>query len=140
MYVWHALLGYWGGVQPCQPTEAGPLDRYQSTLVFPIHSAGVLLNQPNLAEDSLTVTGVGVVPPSEIAAFYDAMHAYLAEVGVDGVKVDAQSIVETLGAGYGGRVRLAKAYHEALEKSVAKNFPDNGVIACMSHHTDSLYS
>eukprot|EP00271_Cylindrocystis_brebissonii_P015187 TRINITY_DN373_c0_g1_i1.p1 TRINITY_DN373_c0_g1~~TRINITY_DN373_c0_g1_i1.p1 ORF type:complete len:829 (+),score=84.97 TRINITY_DN373_c0_g1_i1:41-2527(+) len=65
---------------------------------------------------------------------------YLAEHGVDGVKVDVQSIVETLGAGYGGRVVLTKLFHQALEQSISKNFKDNGIISCMSHHNDSLFS
>ena len=59
---------------------------------------------------------------------------------VRALQVDVQNILETLGAGYGGRVQLAKEYHHALETSVAKNFPDNGVISCMSHNTDGLYS
>ena len=50
-----------------------------------------------------------------------------------------QCVLETLGAGHGGRVQLTKEYHRALDASVAKNFPDNGIIACMSHNTDALY-
>ncbi|KAK3039995.1 hypothetical protein RJ639_027185 [Escallonia herrerae] len=59
--------------------------------------------------------------------------------GVDGVKVDGQCVLETLGAGLGGRVELTRQYHQALDASVARNFPDNGCIACMSHNTDALY-
>ncbi|KAK4420172.1 putative galactinol--sucrose galactosyltransferase 6 [Sesamum alatum] len=57
----------------------------------------------------------------------------------DGVKVDAQCILETLGASHGGKVELTKQYHQALDASVARNFPDNGCIACMSHNLESLY-
>lgn len=35
----------------------------------------------------------GVVPPEMIRAFYDDYHRYLRSQGVDGVKVDAQSVV-----------------------------------------------
>jgi raffinose synthase len=73
-------------------------------------------------------------------SFYGELHAYLAGCGVDGVKVDVQNIIETLGAGHGGRVALTRAYHRALEASVARSFPDNGCISCMCHNTDMLYS
>jgi raffinose synthase len=36
-------------------------------------------------------------------------------------------------------VQLTREYHRALDASVAKNFQDNGIIACMSHNTDALY-
>lgn len=35
----------------------------------------------------------GVVPPEKIRSFYDDYHRYLRSQGVDGVKVDAQSVV-----------------------------------------------
>lgn len=136
VYVWHALIGYWGGVKPGASCTA----HYESSVVFPVHSPSVLLNQPDMKEDSLTLNGLGLVNPTKIFQFYDELHSYLAQCGVDGVKVDVQNILETLGAGFGGRVALAKAYHLALEKSIKKNFKDNGIIACMSHNTDGLYS
>ncbi|KAG0623571.1 hypothetical protein M758_3G184100 [Ceratodon purpureus] len=135
VYVWHALAGYWGGVQP------GGLNTkvYDSNLVYPIHSPGVLDNQPDMSVDSLTVNGLGLVDPKKFYAFYDGLHSYLAAAGVDGVKVDAQNIFETLGAGLGGRVKLVQQVHEALEASIAQNFPENGCISCMSHSTDNIY-
>ncbi|CAI5479866.1 unnamed protein product [Closterium sp. Yama58-4] len=136
VYVWHALMGYWGGVRP----HASSMQQFDPALVFPVPSPSILLNQPDMAHDSLTLNGLGVVSPAKVFHFYDALHGYLAACGVDGVKVDVQNILETLGAGYGGRVALARGYHEALERSVAKNFEENGVIACMSHNTDGLYS
>ncbi|KAG9135596.1 hypothetical protein Leryth_002330 [Lithospermum erythrorhizon] len=48
-------------------------------------------------------------------------------------------ILETLGAGLGGWVELTRKYHQALDASVSRNFPDNGIIACISHNTDALY-
>lgn len=135
VYVWHALAGYWGGVQP------GGLNtkNYNSSLVYPVHSPGVLDNQPDMSVDSLTVNGLGLVNPKEFFTFYDELHRYLAAAGVDGVKVDVQNIFETLSAGLGGRVQLVQQVHEALEASIARNFPENGCISCMSHSTDNLY-
>ncbi|CAA2956492.1 probable galactinol--sucrose galactosyltransferase 2 isoform X2 [Olea europaea subsp. europaea] len=136
VYVWHALAGYWGGVQP-----AGPgMEHYDTALAYPVQSPGVLGNQPNIVMDSLAIHGLGLVHPQKVFNFYNELHAYLASCGVDGVKVDVQNIIETLGAGHGGRVSLTRSYHQALEASIARNFPDNGCIACMCHNTDGIYS
>jgi raffinose synthase len=92
-----------------------------------------------MKNDSLAVNGVGLVDPEQISTFYNELHRYLRDTGVDGVKVDAQAILETLGAAFGGRVTVTRKFQEALEASVASNFPDNGCIACMCHNTDTLY-
>ncbi|XP_028774455.1 probable galactinol--sucrose galactosyltransferase 2 [Neltuma alba] len=136
VYVWHALAGYWGGVKPA----ASGMEHYDTALAYPVQSPGVLGNQPDIVMDSLAVHGLGLVHPKKVYNFYNELHAYLASCGVDGVKVDVQNIIETLGAGHGGRVSLTRSYHQALEASVARNFPDNGCIACMCHNTDGLYS
>ncbi|GJN22924.1 hypothetical protein PR202_gb10533 [Eleusine coracana subsp. coracana] len=136
VYVWHAMAGYWGGVKPA----AEGMEHYESALAYPVQSPGVMGNQPDIVMDSLSVLGLGLVHPRKALRFYDELHAYLASCGVDGVKVDVQNIIETLGAGHGGRVSLTRAYHHALEASVARNFPDNGCISCMCHNTDMLYS
>ncbi|CAL9060457.1 probable galactinol--sucrose galactosyltransferase 2 [Musa acuminata AAA Group] len=136
VYVWHAMAGYWGGVKPA----AEGMEHYESALAYPLQSPGVMGNQPDIAMDSLSVHGLGLVHPKKVFSFYNELHAYLSSCGVDGVKVDVQNIIETLGAGHGGRVSLTRAYHQALEASVARNFPDNGCISCMCHNTDGLYS
>jgi raffinose synthase len=135
VYVWHAITGYWGGVRP----GAAGTEQYRSSLQFPKISPGVVENEPGMKTDVLTRQGLGLVHPRAVYRFYDELHAYLAAAGVDGVKVDVQCILETLGAGHGGRVALTRQYHQALDASVAKNFPENGIIACMSHNTDALY-
>ncbi|CAD6340089.1 unnamed protein product [Miscanthus lutarioriparius] len=135
VYVWHAITGYWGGVRPGEPGT----EHYSSSMQFPKVSPGVMENEPGMKTDVLTVQGLGLVHPRAVYRFYDELHAYLAAAGVDGVKVDVQCILETLGAGHGGRVQLTRQYHQALDASIAKNFPENGIIACMSHNTDALY-
>ncbi|KAG0471871.1 hypothetical protein HPP92_016417 [Vanilla planifolia] len=135
VYVWHALAGYWGGVQP----EAEEMEEYASAMRFPKISPGVLENEPWMKTDVLTLQGVGLIDPKRVHEFYSDLHGYLSAAGIDGVKVDVQCILETLGSGHGGRVELVRQYLHALDASVAKNFPDNGCIACMSHHTDALY-
>ncbi|KAI3524429.1 hypothetical protein L1887_03084 [Cichorium endivia] len=136
VYVWHAIVGYWGGVSP----EAGPMAEYGPVMKYPMVSKGILENDPIWKTDALAIQGLGVMNPKKVFKFYDNLHSYLADAGVDGVKVDVQSILETLGTGFGGRVALTRQYHHALDASIARNFPDNGCIDCMSHNTDSLYN
>ncbi|XP_065849514.1 probable galactinol--sucrose galactosyltransferase 6 isoform X2 [Euphorbia lathyris] len=135
VYVWHAITGYWGGVRP----GVKEMEGYGSSMKYPMVSKGVMENEPTWKTDVLAVQGLGLMNPKDVFKFYDELHNYLASAGVDGVKVDVQCILETLGAGLGGRVQLTRQYHQALDASVARNFPDNGCIACMSHNTDALY-
>lgn len=133
--MWHALAGYWGGV--LASSEA--LKKYNPKLEYPVQSPGNIGNIRDIALDSLEKYGVGVVDPQKVFDFYNDMHSYLAESGVDGVKVDVQNLLETLGSGYGGRVSITKKYHEALDASVVKNFGDNNLICCMCHNSDSIF-
>ncbi|KAM6579173.1 hypothetical protein CsatA_002947 [Cannabis sativa] len=136
VYVWHAITGYWGGVRP-GITE---MEHYESKMTYPVSSPGVQSNEPCECLENITKNGLGLVNPEKVFSFYNELHSYLASAGINGVKVDVQSVLETLGAGHGGRVKLTRQYHQALEASIARNFPDNGIISCMSHNTDGLYS
>lgn len=136
VYVWHAITGYWGGVRP-GITE---MEHYESKMTYPVSSPGVQSIEACDCLENITKNGLGLVNPEKVFNFYNELHSYLSSAGVNGVKVDVQNILETLGAGHGGRVKLARKYHQALEASIARNFPDNGIISCMSHNTDGLYS
>ncbi|KAL0345282.1 UNVERIFIED_CONTAM: putative galactinol--sucrose galactosyltransferase 6 [Sesamum radiatum] len=135
VYVWHAITGYWGGVRP----GVKEMEEYGSAMQYPKLSKGVLENEPGWKTDAIALQGLGLVNPKNVYKFYNELHSYLASAGIDGVKVDVQCILETLGAGLGGRVEITRQYHQALDASVARNFPDNGCIACMSHNLESLY-
>lgn len=115
------------------------MKKYNPKLVYPIQSPGNIGNQRDIAMDSLEKYGVGVIDPTKIFDFYNDLHSYLASSNVDGVKVDVQNLIETLGSGYGGRVTLTRQYQQALEQSVARNFKDINIICCMSHNSDSIY-
>ncbi|KAK4431765.1 putative galactinol--sucrose galactosyltransferase 6 [Sesamum alatum] len=135
VYVWHAITGYWGGVRP----GVKEMEEYGSAMQYPKLSKGVLENEPGWKTDAIALQGLGLVNPKNVYKFYNELHSYLAAAGIDGVKVDVQCILETLGAGLGGRVEITRQYQQALDASVARNFPDNGCIACMSHNLESLY-
>lgn len=135
VYMWHALVGYWGGLLPT--SEA--LKKYNPRIVYPVQSPGNVGNLKDIAMDSLEKYGVGIIDPSKITEFYNDLHSYLASKGIDGVKVDVQNVLETMASGYGGRVSLTRQYQSALEDSIERNFKDNNLICCMSHNTDYIY-
>ncbi|MBA0720475.1 hypothetical protein Golax_008095 [Gossypium laxum] len=135
VYVWHALPGYWGGLVP----NAVATKNYDPKLRYPILSPVYLANMRDISMDSMGKYGIGLVDPDKISQFYDDLHGYLASQDVDGVKVDAQKILETISAGLGGRVSLTRRFQRALEGSIAANFSDNSIICCMAQSTDSIY-
>uniref|UniRef100_A0A2N9GEK3 galactinol--sucrose galactosyltransferase n=1 Tax=Fagus sylvatica TaxID=28930 RepID=A0A2N9GEK3_FAGSY len=118
VYVWHALAGYWGGVLPSSET----MKKYNSKIAYPIQSPGNTGNLRDIVTDILEKYGVGVIEPEKVFEFYNDLHSYLASCGVDGVKVDVQNLIETLGSGVGGRVSLTRCYQEALEQSIEEFF------------------
>lgn len=135
VYVWHALLGYWGGLLP----GAEGTDRYKPVMRFPVQSPGNLANTRDIAMDCMEKYGIGMLDPALAFQFYNDLHSYLVSQNVDGVKVDVQNILETMATGLGGRVSLTKQFQKALEKSIAANFQDNSIICCMGQSTDSIY-
>ncbi|XVF75136.1 hypothetical protein PTKIN_Ptkin13bG0163500 [Pterospermum kingtungense] len=134
VYVWHALLGYWGGLVP----NALETKCYDPKLIYPKLQEQVA-HTSDSPMDNMQKYGIGVVDPDKISQFYDDLHGYLVSQDVDGVKVDAQNILETISAGLGGRVSLTRQFQQALERSIAANFKDNSIICCMCHSTDSIY-
>ncbi|XAR53893.1 Galactinol--sucrose galactosyltransferase [Bertholletia excelsa] len=136
VYVWHALMGYWGGLHPHAPQNK----KYNPELKFPLQSPGNLAHLTDLAMDAMGKYGVGVIDPDKIYEFYDDLHKYLVSQGVDGVKVDVQNILETVATGLGGRVSITRHFQQALETSIAANFQDNSIICCMGQNTDSIFN
>lgn len=115
------------------------MKKYNPKLAYPVQSPGNVGNVRDIAMDSLEKYGIGLIDPQKVYDFYNDLHSYLSSSGIDGVKVDVQNLIETLGTGCGGRVSVTRKYQEALEESVARNFKENNLICCMSHNTDSIY-
>ncbi|PSR95905.1 Galactinol--sucrose galactosyltransferase [Actinidia chinensis var. chinensis] len=136
VYMWHALAGYWGGLS----TSSEALKKYNPKIAYPVQSPGNVGNIRDIVVDSLEKYGVGIIDPEKAYDFYNDLHSYLASSGADGVKVDVQNLMETLGSGFGGRVSITRRYQQALDESIARNFKDNNLIACMCHNSDSIYS
>jgi raffinose synthase len=129
--VWHALLGYWGGL-----SEAA-FARYAPRSVARSFGPGLLEQE---ARWNVWPWGaqIGVPGSEQFAQFYDDLHASLQRQGVDGVKVDAQALLEGVSAGQGGRVATARASRRALEASVRKHFAGR-LINCMACTSETAY-
>lgn len=129
--VWHAFHGYWGGVDPAA------FARFGAATMGRNNGIELLRNCPNV-NHQWWGHYAGVIPPRHIASFYEELHAGLAAAGIDGVKVDVQSMIEGLSTGHGGRVAMAGAYRRGLEGSVRRHFAGR-LINCMSHASDLIY-
>ena len=129
--VWHAFAGYWSGL------DSHALPAYDVRETFRDFEPGVLAVHPNY-NTQWWGHAVGVIPPQKIAQFYDDYHRRLQRQGVDGVKVDNQSMIESVVHDLGGRVALTRAYRDALEKSVDKHF-DGRLINCMANAMETYY-
>lgn len=129
--VWHALNGYWGGV------DGDALPGYGVRAMERRFSEGILHHVPTIADWWGKV--MGVVPPEHIYRFFQDYHRHLRLQGVDGVKVDNQAALEGVSYGFGGRVAAMRAYHEALEGAAQVHFKGE-LINCMSCASEMLYS
>ncbi len=129
--VWHAVMGYWAGV------DGESLPTYDVHDVTRSYSPDLLGYAPDL--NNWFSKQVGVPSVSGIHRFYNDYHRHLRLQGVEGVKVDNQSSLEGLAVGSGGRVAMMQTYHEVIEGSVQVHFNGN-LINCMSCSNDMFYS
>lgn len=129
--VWHAMNGYWGGV------DDDALPGYDARPVHRADSLGILSHVPTM--NDFFGGFVSVVSPAHIARFFHDYHRHLRLQGVDGVKVDSQATLEGVAVGLGGRVQLMQRYHEALEGAAQTHFAGN-LINCMSCANEMFYS
>lgn len=129
--VWHAVLGYWGGV------DGAALPGYGVRALGRSFGPGILHHVPDHNQNWWGRV-VGTVPPEHLGRFYHDYHRSLRLAGVDGVKVDNQASIEGVSAGYGGRVAYMRRVHEALEGSAQVHFRGN-LTNCMSNANEMLY-
>lgn len=114
--VWHALMGYWNGIKSGSDAEAVRREAVQ------------------------TLADGRVVPdPEKSFQFWNRWHSYLAEQGIDFVKVDGQSAV-TLFHG-GGRTfgEGSRAMQDGLAGSAAMSF-DGNIINCMGMAPEDFWN
>ncbi|KAG6290122.1 hypothetical protein E4U46_002036 [Claviceps purpurea] len=116
--VWHALLGYWGGISPNGTIAA----RFETSIV-----AQSKKDQPALT----------IVAQKDVARFYDEFYAFLVESGIDGVKTDVQVMLDFLAAAPDRR-QLISIYLDEWQKASQKHFGDK-TISCMSQFPQALF-
>ena len=114
--IWHTFNAYWDGIAPDSPL----LERFGDVLMR-------------------TETGLYVPhdDPEKAFRFWDAWHGYLADCGVDFVKVDNQSSTHNYLAGTVSTTAGARRAHEAIEKSIEKHF-GGVVINCMGMDMENV--
>ncbi|KAK4152541.1 glycoside hydrolase [Chaetomidium leptoderma] len=115
--VWHALLGYWGGLAP-----DGPLAKRYKTIQ-------VVRNDTDKAHLPTNDT-VTVVAGEDIQTFYNDFYRFLSSCSINGVKTDAQYMLDTLPSPPARRA-LTKPYLDAWTLASLRHF-SNRVIACMA--------
>ncbi|KAG5993017.1 hypothetical protein E4U43_003600, partial [Claviceps pusilla] len=116
--VWHALLGYWGGISPDGVIAA----TYKTSIV---------------AQSSQDQPALTVVAREDIARLYDDFYTFLVESGIDGVKTDAQVMLDLL-AEAPDRRELISTYLDEWSKASQKHFGAK-VISCMSQFPQALF-
>jgi hypothetical protein len=111
--VWHALLGYWGGLS--HDTE------FTSTYKTRMVRAKLRLNTPG---------DVLIIDPVDIHRFYDDFYTFLRSSGVDFVKTDVQHMLGQL-VDPQDRSDVPAAFQSAWTSAYLKHF-DGRAISCMS--------
>lgn len=115
--VWHALLGYWAGISP-----DGPLaKRYKTVKVV----------REDDERRNLPLGGkMTVIAKDDVQKFYDDFYSFLASCGIDGVKTDAQFMMDTWTSATARR-ELMHTYLDAWTIASLRHFSIKA-ISCMS--------
>ncbi|EFX00759.1 raffinose synthase protein [Grosmannia clavigera kw1407] len=122
--VWHALLGYWGGVAP----DSELARRY----------ATEELQRAHPPRRHLPIAGpMTVVVEADVRRLYDDFYRFLAAAGIDGVKTDAQFMTDTWLSARARR-RLAPAYEAAWTVAGLRHLQARAV-SCMSQTPPLLF-
>ena len=129
--VWHALQGYWAGLNP-----AGPLAGRFPTVA----------NRGDIRPwDAGKPADLRLVEPTHAGEFFADWHDHLRRQGVDFVKIDGQSATEIFTENVLPRGRTMAAFQRAIQSSAALNFHGGaaggvGLLHCMAHSSDVVYN
>jgi Raffinose synthase or seed imbibition protein Sip1 len=112
--VWHAMLGYWGAISP-----TGNIARkYKTTEIRKAHQGGA------------TAEKLTVVAAEDVERLYDDFYHFLQSCRIDGVKTDAQFMLDLIHDAKDRR-ELIRKYQDAWTVSSLKWFSTRA-ISCMS--------
>lgn len=122
--VWHALLGYWGGLSP-----DGKIAKTYKT---------VEVVREDAERRNLPLGGkMTVVAKEDVGRFYDDFYRFLSSCGVDAVKTDAQFMTDTFVSAKARR-DLIPTYLDAWTVSTLRHFSIKA-ISCMSQTPQILF-
>lgn len=123
--VWHALLGYWGGISP----DGKLAKKYKTVEVV----------REEAKRRNLPLGGkMTVIAKDDVRQFYDDFYQFLSDAGVDGVKTDAQFMIDMwLSASV--RRELINTYLDAWNLTSLRYFSVKA-ISCMSQIPQALFN
>ncbi|KAF7542986.1 hypothetical protein G7Z17_g11111 [Cylindrodendrum hubeiense] len=122
--VWHALLGYWGGLAP-----DGKIAQTYKTIE---------VDREDADRRNLPLGGkMTVVAKDDVFRFYNDFYRFLSDCGIDAVKTDAQFMIDTW-IGASARRELIIPYLNAWTISTLRHFSARA-ISCMSQIPQALF-
>lgn len=117
--VWHAMLGYWGGISP----HGKIAKEYKTTKV----------RKP----EGVTGSEWTVIDAEDVDRFYNDFYQFLSSSGIDSVKTDAQFSLDEFTSARDRR-HLIQAYQDAWLISSLRHFAAKA-ISCMSQAPQILF-
>jgi hypothetical protein len=122
--VWHAIMGYWGGLAP----DGILAKKYKTVEVV----------REDAERRNLPLGGkMTVVAEEDVPKFYDDFYRFLSSCGVDAVKTDAQFMLDTLISAK-DRASLINTYLDAWMINSLRHF-NIKAISCMSQTPHILF-
>ncbi|KAF7887994.1 uncharacterized protein EAF01_011148 [Botrytis porri] len=122
--VWHAILGYWGGLA----SDGKIAETYKTVEVI----------RRDSERRNLPLGGkMTVVAKEDVRQFYDDFYSFLSSCGVDAVKTDAQFMLDLFESAE-DRSDLISAYQDAWTLSTLRHFSVKA-ISCMSQIPQILF-
>ncbi|KAK3330070.1 raffinose synthase or seed imbibition protein Sip1-domain-containing protein [Apodospora peruviana] len=123
--VWHALLGSWGGI-----SEKGKLaERYE--IIEVVRDGDAWRCDLPLGQK------MRIIAKEDVNKFYDDFYRFLSDCGVDGVKADAQFMMDTF-LSANARRELTHTYLDAWTLACLRHF-SNRAISSMSQTPQIIF-
>ena len=117
--LWHPTTGYWAGIDP---------------------NGSLYAEHPDLFVEAQNGRIVCDFRTENAYRYYTLLHDYFKESGAEFVKIDNQSGINL---SYYNRMapvgKVAREYHDAMERSVAEHF-DNAMINCMGMASEDMWN
>lgn len=111
--VWHALLGYWGGISP-----NGKLAQTYKTIE---------VVRENTPKRDIDLEGpMTVIAGEDVSRFYGDFYRFLSDCGIDGVKTDVQFMLDTWVSAKHRR-ELTTTYLDAWMIAILKHFSSRAI-------------